>query len=145
MSTQPSPSDFSALTRDKLRYRDTDRQGHVNNAVFSTFFETGRVEMLYDFDQPLTPAGTAFVVARLAIDYVAEVVWPGEVEIGTSVRSIGRSSIRLDQALFQNGKLAAKAETVIVLMDESTRRSTALPETALERLRPYVMEKDASA
>ena len=33
---------FPLRTRDKLRYADTDRQGHVNNAVFATFLETGR-------------------------------------------------------------------------------------------------------
>ena len=37
---------FPFRTRDKLRYGDTDRQGHVNNAVFATFLETGRVDML---------------------------------------------------------------------------------------------------
>ena len=37
-----------AFLTDNIRYRDTDRQGHVNNAVLSTFPETGRVELLYD-------------------------------------------------------------------------------------------------
>lgn len=37
---------FPFRSSDKLRYGDTDRQGHVNNAVFSTFLETGRVELL---------------------------------------------------------------------------------------------------
>lgn len=35
--------DFPSVTFDKIRYGDTDRQGHVNNAVFSAFLETGRV------------------------------------------------------------------------------------------------------
>lgn len=45
--------DFSLLTTDKIRYSDTDRQGHVNNAVFSTFLETGRAERLYRDELPL--------------------------------------------------------------------------------------------
>jgi acyl-CoA thioester hydrolase len=36
--------DYPFKTYDKIRYRDTVRQNHVNNAVFSTFLETGRVE-----------------------------------------------------------------------------------------------------
>ena len=44
----PTLSDFALQTYDKLRYADTDRQGHVNNAVFSTALETGRAEFLYD-------------------------------------------------------------------------------------------------
>ena len=37
--------DFPIQAFDKLRYADTDRQGHVNNANFSTFLETGRVSV----------------------------------------------------------------------------------------------------
>jgi acyl-CoA thioester hydrolase len=35
----------SHWARDVLRYADTDRQGHVNNAVFATFLESGRVRV----------------------------------------------------------------------------------------------------
>ncbi len=47
-SKVPEIGDFPVVTTDKLRYCDTDRQGHVNNAVFLTFLETGRVELLYN-------------------------------------------------------------------------------------------------
>jgi hypothetical protein len=37
-------TDYAFQAYDKLRYGDTDRQGHINNAVFTTLLETGRVE-----------------------------------------------------------------------------------------------------
>ena len=55
--TDPRPQDFPLRTTDKLRYGDTDRHGQVNNAVFSTFLETGRVEMVFDADHPLLAPG----------------------------------------------------------------------------------------
>jgi acyl-CoA thioester hydrolase len=63
--------DFPFRTYDKVRYADTDRQGHVNNAAFATYCETGRVEFLFDPQQPLYPPGAAFVIARLALDFRA--------------------------------------------------------------------------
>ncbi|MAU97010.1 MAG: thioesterase [Fulvimarina sp.] len=134
----PRLEDFPARTSDKLRYGDTDRQGHVNNAVYSTFFETGRVEMLHAGDVP-PPEGKAFVIARVTIDFQREVNWPGEVEIGTGVAAIGNSSIRLRQALFQNGRICASAESVIVLMDEVTRRSTPLPDAMRAKLAGHLI------
>lgn len=132
------PLDSYALrTFDTLRYGDTDRQGHVNNAVFSTFFESGRVALLYDPDAPLADPGASFVIARLVLDFRGEVNWPGRVEIGTRVASVGRSSVALEQGLFQDGRCVATAETVIVHMDETTRRSKPLSDAAvrcLERL-----------
>ncbi len=125
------PDHFPSLTTDTIRYGDTDRQGHVNNAVFATYLETGRCHLLFEGGGARLRAGTAFVMARLELDYVAEVHWPGSVQIGTAVLAVGRSSVRLAQAVFQDGRCAARAETVVVLMDEQTRRST--PWTDAER------------
>lgn len=127
-------TDFPLRARDKLRYRDTDRQGHVNNSVFSTFLETGRVELIYDRARQLVEPGAAFVIARLELDFRAELLWPGEVEIGSRIASIGRSSIRLEQAIFQGGRCAASGITVMVQVDEATRKSRPFSEAVRERL-----------
>jgi acyl-CoA thioester hydrolase len=125
---------FRLWTRDTIRYADTDRQGHVNNAVFATFLESGRVAFLYDPAAPLAPAGCEFVIARLAVDFRAELRWPGVVEIGSVILSVGRSSMTVGQALFAGDACAATAETVIVLTDATTRRSTPMPAALRERL-----------
>lgn len=117
---------FPLQSTDKLRYGDTDRQGHVNNAVFSTFLETGRVAALYDPEAPLAEPGCTFVIARLTIDFLAEILWPGDVQIGTRIASVGRSSMHIEQAIFQNGKCVATSQSVIVQMDETTRKSRPL-------------------
>ena len=137
MTPLPTLDDFPARTHDKLRYGDTDRQGHVNNAVFATFFETGRVEMLLAGGGDFLAPGQSLVLARLEIDLVAEINWPGTVEIGTRVAKIGRSSMALEQAVFQNGVLAARGISVVVLTDETTRRSTPLSESAIEMLNAF--------
>lgn len=129
-------SDFPLTTTDKLRYADTDRQGHVNNAVFATFLETGRVEVIVN--EGLADVGASFVIARLELDFLSEVNWPGDVEIGTAVREIGRSSFKLIQKVFQDGKPVASAVTVIVQMHNETRRSHPLTETAKTRLQELV-------
>ncbi|HEV7326183.1 MAG TPA: thioesterase family protein [Bosea sp. (in: a-proteobacteria)] len=126
-------TDFPLRARDKLRYGDTDRQGHINNAVFSTFLETGRVELIYGQAAQLAEPGMAFVLARLEMDFRGELLWPGEVEIGTRIASIGRSSVRLAQAIFQGERCVASAITVIVQMDEATRKARPFSDTVRER------------
>jgi len=129
---------FRVWTQDKLRYADTDRQGHINNAVFATFLESGRVAFLYDPTAPLAPPGCEFVIARLAIDFRAEMRWPGTVDIGSVILSVGRSSITVGQALFAGETCAATAESVIVLTDAATRRSTPVPDTLRQRLAAWM-------
>lgn len=124
-------SEYLRQSTDKIRYADTDRQGHVNNALFATFLETGRVEILYDPDQPLAADGAEFVIARLSLDFRGELRWPGSVTVGTAVRKIGKSSLELSQVMYQEDRCVALAETVIVQVD--CRERTARPLTQQAR------------
>ncbi len=136
-TTEPDPtlrSVHACWSTDVLRYRDTDRQGHVNNAVFATFLESGRVAVLYDPQRPLAPDGASFVIARLILDFRAEVNWPGSVDIGTTVMRIGGKSMTLIQGVFVGEACVATAETVIVLMDDATRRSRPFTDEMRARL-----------
>ncbi|MCV7424537.1 acyl-CoA thioesterase [Mycobacterium yunnanensis] len=126
--------DFPGRALDKIRYGDTDRQGHVNNAVFASFLETGRVELLHLGQHPVADDGCSFVIAHLGVDFLAEIIWPGEVVIGTRVTKVGSSSIRLTQALFQRDTCNATAETVIVHVDQETKRSRHLSSEAVDYL-----------
>ncbi|PVY76428.1 acyl-CoA thioester hydrolase [Tamilnaduibacter salinus] len=141
-TTQPlTLDDFPSRTYDKLRYADTDRQGHVNNALFSTFLETGRVEFLYSPDDPLASDGASFVIANLNLQLRSEITWPGTVDIGTAITRIGNSSIQLLQGIFQNGTCAATAETVIVQMNDESRSSHPLSEATRTKLAQYQISR----
>lgn len=125
---------YASWYTETIRYADTDRQGHVNNAVFSTLLESGRVSIIYSRERPLLEPGTAFVIARLVLDFKAELSWPGTAQIGTRVERIGTSSVTLRQAIFQGATCVAEAETVIVVMDEATRRARPLGDPGRARL-----------
>lgn len=127
-------ADYPLKAVEKLRYADTDRQGHVNNAVFSTMLETGRVELLYAPDAPLHAEGCAFVIASLHLDFHGEITWPGQVDIGTRVSAVGKSSFKLEQALFQRERCVAMATTIIVQMNEASRRAHPLSDATRQRL-----------
>lgn len=115
-------NDFRFKTYDKVRFSDTDKQGHVNNAVFSTYLETGRTEILYG-EKPLHDPDCTYVIANLELDYLMEIHWPGRVDIGTNIIKIGNSSMTLEQALYQNNQMVAKAKTVVVHVDGQTKKS----------------------
>jgi acyl-CoA thioester hydrolase len=141
MSTRAAPPDLASFpiqSQDKLRYGDTDRQGHVNNAVFSTFLETGRVEMLQAQGEPILDQGCSFVIASLQLDYLNEVTWPGTVEIGTGVERVGSASVTLRQAVFQQGVCVANGRTIVVQVNNETRRSQPLSQEAVSRLHAFI-------
>jgi acyl-CoA thioester hydrolase len=134
----PTLDDFPLRSFDTIRFGDTDRQGHVNNAVFSSYLETGRSQMLIGPGHRAAPDGFSFVIVRLVLDYRAEITWPGTVEIGSRVSNLGRSSVGIVQGLFQDGACVATADTVLVLFDPVSRRAAELPPDSRAFLSRYM-------
>jgi acyl-CoA thioester hydrolase len=93
------------------------------------------MELLCDPKRVPIPRNTQFVIARLVLEFRAEMRWPGTVEIGTRVERVGRSWATLAQALFVHEACVATAQSVAALMDMTTRRSTLLPGETVEALR----------
>lgn len=129
-STSPSRpalrklADFPHRTTETIRFGDLDANNHVNNAVFSTFFEAARVTLFRDPARKLMPDGLIWTLARITIDYRGEMHWPGTVEIGIGVASLGRTSAVFEQAIFCEGRCTATAKAINVLVDQATRRPT---------------------
>lgn len=119
---QVDKSSFKCWTSVPLRYSDTDALGHVNNAVFSTLLEQGRVATFFDGMDALSGAGKTFVIASMKLDFLAEMNFPGTAVIGTRINSFGRSSVKIAQVIYLNEKCCAVSEEVMVLIDETTRK-----------------------
>jgi acyl-CoA thioester hydrolase len=138
----PRLDQFPSRVPDIIRFGDMDRQGHVNNAVFSTYLETGRVSIIYAADGGLQVPGATTVMARLEIDFLKELRWPGTVEVGTAVVEIGRSSYVLLQAVFHDGACTAIGRATMVLIDRETRRARPLPPELVERLKRLALRNE---
>jgi len=136
----PRIEDFPVHVTDNVRFADMDRQGHVNNAVYPTYFETGRVERIYDPDNGFQVEGCTTVLARIEIDFLKELRWPGTVEIGTAIAEIRRSSYVFSQAIFSDGACAARARSAMVLIDRATRKARPLPPELVERLNRILLK-----
>lgn len=133
---------FPFITFDKIRYRDTDRQGHVNNAVFGTYFETGRVELLYNANNGFLSPNCSFVVAKVTLELLQEIHWPGKVDIGTGILRIGNSSLVVGANLYQGGILVATSETIVVQVNNESHTSQALLPLSKERLEAFLVVQE---
>lgn len=98
----PQLAAYPHRVTDNIRFGDLDPQGHVNQAMFLTYFETGRVAMFRNKDLGIGVPGLTFVMVRMEVDYIKELHWPGAVDIGTGVAAFGRSSFKVSQAIFRD-------------------------------------------
>ena len=138
LDSAPRLEDFPYRLSDNVRFADLDPNQHVNNAVYATYFETGRVTLMKDPQYGLTPPGLAWIMVRLDIHFRAELRWPGKIELGLGVSKFGRTSVTFDQVVFSEGKCVASAVSVGVLIDDATRRPTPLTAEVVEKLKPWL-------
>ena len=136
--TTPRLEDFPYRLTDNVRFADLDPNGHVNNAVYASYFETGRVTLMKDRSRGLMPEGLAWIMVRLDIHFRAELRWPGTIEMGLGVSKFGRTSVTFDQVVFSEGRCVASAQSVTVLIDESTRKPTPLTAEIIGNFQPWL-------
>ena len=106
-----------------LRWHDADQLGHVNHTLYLSFMSEARDRLGVTALGPEAMEG--FVVARIEIDYLAEVRLLDEwVTARSSLLRVGNSSIRTaDEVVRPDGVVAARAEAVSVLTDRVALKS----------------------
>jgi acyl-CoA thioester hydrolase len=99
--------------RIKIRWRDMDAYGHVNNAVYLNYLEECRDRLVEDL---FGAQAWDFVLAHVGIDYRHQLTQSdGEVTARCAVASFGTSSVRTtEQIVLADGTVAAESESVLV-------------------------------
>src|SRR3954470_17703950 len=77
-----------------VRFRDCDAMGHVNHAVYFTYFEQGRLTFWREVTGAPSPH-TRVIIARAECDYRAPAHFGDALEVRIGIGEIGRSSFTL--------------------------------------------------
>ena len=114
-----------------VRFADLDVLGHANNKSVMTYIESGRVALLRRMFGEIWTGSRPPVAVHLAVDFLAEIHWPNELQVGAAVSRQGNSSFDLATGVFIGERCCAAAISTLVLIDKQTRRP--LPLTAEDR------------
>jgi acyl-CoA thioester hydrolase len=114
------------VTQERVRFGDCDPMGHANNAVYSTYLEQARITALGGLDP--------FILARVEIDFRAELHADDAIEIRTRCSRVGTKSFELEHQIWTGERLAAEARSVLVGYDYGLRASVPLSDDIRRRL-----------
>lgn len=102
----------------RILYSDMDAFRHLNNGATGRYLEEGRSDLnMRVFGKECMidpPGGLQLLFATVTIDYIRQAHYPGSVELGSGIVSVGGSSYVIAQAAFQDGQCFAVAQTVMV-------------------------------
>ena len=111
-----------------IRFSDQDSLGHINNVALAQYFEVGRTAYVYDVIRAAGAEGRVeFILARVVIDFLRELHYPGAVEVGSRLTRVGRKSLTTGYGIFRGEECIATSEAVNVFYDMNTRKTMEPP------------------
>jgi acyl-CoA thioester hydrolase len=119
-------AEYPYVHRERVRFRDRDAMGHVNNAVFSTYLEEARIGVLGGLGD--------FILARVEIDFRSELRGGEEVEVRSRCSRVGTKSFDLEHQIVAGDRVVADAKSVLVSYDYGLGTSVPVPDELRERL-----------
>jgi acyl-CoA thioester hydrolase len=119
----------------EIRFADIDAMGHVNNAVYFSYYEQARIH----FFAQLIGGGwdwkrQGILVARNETDYIRPVLFNDKVEIQCTCQHVGTKSFTISYEIKRGEELCAKGSTVLVCFDYEKQVTIAIPAEWKEKM-----------
>ncbi|MBW1909841.1 MAG: acyl-CoA thioesterase [Deltaproteobacteria bacterium] len=124
-----------------VRFRDIDSMGHVNNAVFFTYFEEGRKEFLRTLFNIVEPMDYSFILASIGCDFLRPVKLGDSITLQLWIGDIGEKRFSLEYRLVDTGDesiVYAKGRSVQVFFDYEKNKTAPIPKDFLEKISDYI-------
>ena len=127
----------------QIRFKDTDKMGHVNNANYLTYIEYARIKYFDDVigTNVKWSHSVGVILARVEIDYKAPVFLRDSIFVYTRCSRLGTKSFTLDWVIVRekNGveEIVAQGNAVLVCYDYEHEKTVALPDQQREKIKSY--------
>jgi acyl-CoA thioester hydrolase len=118
-----------------------DALGHVNNAMYFRYAESGRIAYFTTVgaDVGLAGGGEGPILADIQCSFLGQVKYPAQLEIGTRTAKLGTKSFTIEAGMFLAGEdtPVATSRAVVVWFDYVQQTSAPLPDELRQRVLEY--------
>lgn len=135
--TSPAPHE----TQIRVRFAELDPYGHLNHAMYATFFEQARVEALEDIDlglHTLVNDDLTFLVVKLNIEFKRPAMAGQIVTVRTYLSEVRRATSTWTQVMSHEDNVLATGK-ITAAMASMTGRPIKPPEWVMSRLAPLII------
>jgi acyl-CoA thioester hydrolase len=129
--TPPRPAEgFRLAVPIEVRFRDIDSMGHVNNAVYFTYFENARIAYWKVVPGIGSRREVDYILARAECDFRSPARIEDRLSCHIRVGGFGRSSFAFEYLLQceTDGRVIAAGRTIQVLYDYAKEATKPLDE-----------------
>jgi acyl-CoA thioester hydrolase len=124
-----------------VRFKDIDSMGHVNNAVFFTYFEEGRKAFFQTLFDMAKPGDFNFILAHISCDFLRPVKLNDSACVQLWISETGGKKFGIKYILADKNDesiIYAKGYSVQVFFDYKKNKTVPVPEAFLEKISDYI-------
>jgi acyl-CoA thioester hydrolase len=128
------------VTEISVRFRDIDSMGHVNNAVFFTYFEEGRKEFLHLLFNIVKPEEYNFILAHIGCDFLKPIRINDPISLQLWVGEIGKKKFDLVYTIVNRNDesiVYASGHSVQIFFDYKQNSTMPIPQYFLDKIWEY--------
>jgi len=132
------------ITDITIRFRDIDSMGHVNNAVFFTYFEEGRKEFLHTLFNIVNPDEYNFILAHIECDYLKPVRISDQISLHLWVGETGQKKFDLVYRIVNRNDQSivyALGRSIQIFYDYKENLTIPIPQYFLDKIAEYTEEQ----
>ncbi len=139
MTSKGGPEGYVLAVPIEVRFRDIDSMGHVNNAVYFTYFENARIAYWRAVPGIRSRREVDYVLARAECDFKSPATMDDDLACHIRVASFGRTSFAFEYVLRdeRSGRIVARGRTVQALYDYAARKVRPLDEPLKSAIRTF--------
>lgn len=123
----------------QLRSNDLDRFGHINNAVYFTFYDLGKTNYIESVCPNIDWEKEAIVVVEIKVSFKSQIFGTDHIAVNTAVTSIGTKSFELMQQVIdtKTGEEKCICRSTMVTYDLIKHKSKPIPQDWIEAICNY--------
>lgn len=126
----------------QMRWNDLDALGHVNNALFITYFETARGRYMLEACPGWDWTKQMFLIGNVNASFHKELLLTAKnPQVYMKTSKLGTKSFELAYAIVSEGKdgkvVHATGATTQIMFDMKSKQTVAIPDWIKENLQNY--------
>ncbi len=134
---------YTAETKIRVRYGETDKMGYVYYGNYPLYYEIARTELMRKFGysySKIEEMGIILPVKTLDIKYHLAAKYDDLLRIKTTIKELPGVRITFYYEIYnEQDELLNEATTMLIFVDDKTRKPRKAPDELLEKFKKYFM------
>lgn len=133
---------YTAETKIRVRYGETDQMGYLYYGYYALYYEVGRAEAIRELGftyKEMEEMGVMMPVAELNAKYYRPAKYDDQITVKTILKELPTGSkISFHSELYNEaGELLNVGVTTLVFYDPINKNKTVMPDALLEKLKTF--------